>query len=151
MSDKKFKKMQYKSEFNAGAYDFERFDTILRMADDLQCRAVLCNKDALLQYYAVVRNIFNSIVSPFLRQNGKNIEADQYIEFFDRLFEKLMNWQERVKRSKTYPFQVYQAIEEVHGDLLLQRQFLGLGVPMSKQFAQSTLIDKGLGVSKVVK
>lgn len=151
MAETGFKKMQYKSEFNAGALDFERFDMILRKADDLRCQAVLMNKNSLLQYYAVTRTVYSSMIAPFLRQNKQTQRADDYREYFNVLFDKMMQWVEIRDKRKNYPIEIYQALELVHEDLLLLRQFMGIGIPMAKKFSDETLIRKALNVSKVVR
>lgn len=136
----------YKSEFNMGQLDFIRFDTILRRADDLQCQAILFKKEAILQYYAVVRNLYNNI-RPLLMQNKKLKLVKQYNETFDTLYTKVMEWYSL--KNKPFPVRLYKVIEIMHGDLLTLRQSIGLGIVMERKYADKTVIRKGLGVSKI--
>lgn len=100
----------------------------------------------MLQYYAVVRNLFNNI-KPLLEQNHKKKIIKQYQENLNVIYSKLMEWY--LIKNRKYPIDVYKAIETVHADLLDSRQMIGIGIPMNRKYGDKTIIRKGLHVSKI--
>ena len=110
-----------KSEFNMALLDFERYDSMLRFADEAAIKVRIGKYEYIPSYYSVLKQIFINFI-PFLHESAAK-ELDEKFRYVEKNMEIDKN---KVRLS------VANILEEIHRKLLILRQRIGLGLPVRK-------------------
>ena len=115
------KDFSVKSEFNMALLDFERYDAMLRFADEAAIKVRVGQYEFIPSYFSVLKQIFINFI-PFLHESVAE-ELDKKFKYVEQNIEIDKN---KVKIS------VSKILEDIHKELLILRQKIGLGLPVRK-------------------
>lgn len=143
---------RYKSDFNAGVFEFERMDMLLREIDRLSVYTTNLNRDAILEYFALVKQ-FYMFLRPFVLFGFTETVRNQFDENCNNLWLETLDYKlELMQNSNTkYPLGLVKRIGDFYGELGLMKQLIGLGTPLTKEEKPATVIRRYLKASQSVK
>jgi len=144
--DKKTKfKAGYKSEFSMGQLDFERFHEILRTLDYIAIEVRARNKDYIIRYYTILKELFINM-RPLMYETVKKEFKGQFKEVEEMMDGKYLYLLIDPDDDETFPLDLARKLENIHIELLEIRQKIGLGVPATREETTAAKFKRGFGL-----
>lgn len=136
-------KGNWKAEFSMGQYDYQRYHEHLTMADNLNMAVINHNVDAIRPFYSIIKTLWvnwKSIVNAVLQEkiNRKMKEADILFRNW-----KAMN---HTNNRIFFPEKLADILIDVYSDLLVVKQYIGLGMLISKDESEKTRMKRAMGL-----
>src|SRR3990167_385200 len=133
------KRSKLRSEYNMGEYDFERFHQILKIIDEYGFRVKMNDINAIQPYLAAMKQLFINLRC-YMVEPTRRLLDDLFAEIENELYNISR------KKSNQIPKLLIEALEDINIKLIEVKQFIGLGILVSRQFSAKTKLRKAMGV-----
>jgi hypothetical protein len=133
----------WKSDYTMGALDFERYEGHLMEADAYV--KLIINKEpwALQPFFGVLKVLWINF-KPIIRLQ-KREKYKEKIDLIEKLF-KDWNQTNRNKGRMLFPLQLANELVEFYAMLLECKQYIGLGIKVSRDESEFTKIKRSAGL-----
>lgn len=135
----------FKSDFSMGALDFERYEHHLIEADAYV--KIILNKvpTAIQPFFGVLKVLWINF-RPIIRKDRRK----PYEEKMDNIKKLFKVWEEEnKKRGKIlFPVDLADSLVEFYSDLLEIKQYIGLGIKVSRDETERMKIERAAGLRR---
>tara|TARA_R100000306_G_C4321688_1_gene115456 strand:+ start:57 stop:506 length:450 start_codon:yes stop_codon:yes gene_type:complete len=116
------------SEIQPWGLEFLRFDQLLKAADDLAIQVRMYNDQAIHQYWVILEQLY-IIMYPYMEWGSRKFWDDMN----ETIYKKHDEWEEDDSNGvKEFPKELIKELTNYHRQLLVTKQMLGLGIPLSR-------------------
>ena len=139
-------KSRYKSEFNAGALEFERLDLLLKEADRCGMNATRMDKEFILPYFCSVKQIYlflSSLIKIAQPQRTKELQNECNTLWLD-----IIDYINSANFKNNYRLGMVKRIDDFYEKCLLIKQLMGLSIPVNKDESVKTVMRRYLQSKK---
>lgn len=132
------------SDIQPWGLEFLRFDQLLKAADELAIQVRMYNNEVIHQYWVILYQLY-MMMRPYFSDGSKHF----YIDINKKLTKIHDDWEEDYKNGyKETPKELIKELTWYHEQILMTKQFIGLGIPMSQHFdakqkMKNALLGKG--------
>jgi DNA-binding transcriptional regulator GbsR (MarR family) len=133
------------ADWNMAVYDFERYNMLLKVADELAVRVRLFDPSSIRDYYSVLKQIYI---------NWRELMEEKTRKEFDGRFEKIrdnifrlkdLEATEEIENEETsIKMHIPVDLESIHEDLLGFKQRVGMGVPTRREITEEERLARGM-------
>jgi len=133
---------KYRSDWNMTLLDFERYDKLLELTDKLYIRVFSGEHKLIQEYYYGLKQIYRNFKPLLVLRDRK---ADRV---FIRKFEELDIYNAEYRKIGKVKPQFFKLLDEVHTELLLAKQFIGIGIIMKREHSKASMLSRIMGITE---
>lgn len=122
--------------------DFERFGILLLTAQNLGMENTNLNPAIIREYYSVLHEIWR-FLSPIVGRKGTAIGVAGKIKEYDTI-SRVCKQRLLLEKNFKVPLEVFEALSELHQELLNIKQEANLGVKVRKRYTEEQKLDNVL-------
>lgn len=122
--------------------DFERLGILLLTAQNLGMENTNLNPAIVRQYYSALKEIWR-FLSPVVGKKGTAVRVAEEINEIDKIT-RICQQKMYLDKEFKIPLTVFEALDELHQDLLNIKQEANLGIKVRKRYTEEQKLDNVL-------
>lgn len=131
-----------------GVYDFERYDDLLKGMDKYACLVAVGDSSALKPLYSILWELYKNF-RPIILEAVREKYEEQFKQL-KKLIDTNASANNQLTSLNRNPMPISEDIidlmDKLQMDILVIKQFIGLGINVDKQESHKTKLARALGV-----